>query len=232
MPDATFPRRRLAPTRGLDGARDGECFRDILASLVVFSLTGHGCVEGEADEFDGGEFVNAREHGFALVSILLDVKLPAENLAGRCVGDDLFRGHGCVVGDDLHGAERGARGCDAGFAVRVCEAGHGSWGDVDGETEFVAEGGGGEVAAGAVDKDARTEQDGAVDFIVEAFGDEVVGGGVVVGPCFAVDLLCGDGFDLVDVEEGVEWRGAWTLFRCDLCFVRRGFREGLWVDGA
>ena len=87
------------------------------------------------------------------------------------------------------------------FAGGMGETRHGGGGDVDWCGEGVREEGGAEVGVGAVDEDAGAEEDGGVDCVVEVFGAEVVGGGVVVGPAFFAEFLCGCFFYLVEVEE-------------------------------
>ena len=171
----------------------------------MFALAWDGCVEGEADEFDLRQFMNALEHCFALFAVRLDVELPAEDLVFFPLYD-LLRGLRSIVGDDLHRTIRPARLRNPGFAIFVAETSHRGRADEEGNVDLVAEEGGRGVAARAVDEDARTHEDGAVDGVVEGFGDEVVAGGEVIAPCFAADLLRGQGFDVVDIEaffEGV-----------------------------
>ena len=62
-----------------------------------------------------------------------------------------------------------------------------------------------EGAADDVDKDAGTEEDLAVYGIIVVFGVEVVGSGVVVCPGFTGQEGSRGAFDVIEVEEGVEW---------------------------
>ena len=173
----------------------------MFTAFVRFAFARDGGVEGQADEFYRGEFVDAGEHVGGFAAVGLDVELPAEDLGGRGVGDDLFGRLRGVVGDDLHGTVGCAGEGDAVFAGGVREACHGGGGDVDWGGERVGEEGGAEVGVGAVDEDAGAEEDGGVDCGVEVFGAEVVGGGVVVGPALFAEFLAGCFFYFVEVEE-------------------------------
>lgn len=208
----------------LDGCADGQVGADVLAALVVLAFPRYGGVEGEADEFDGVEGVHAGEDGFGFGALVLHVQLPAEDLPGLCVGDDLLGCHGRILGDDLHGAVFGAGLCDAPFAVLMGEARHGGGRDVEGEFDVVAEERCGCVAGCAVDEDARAEEDLAVYGAVESFGCEVVRGRVVVCPSLVWDVLRCYLFDLVDIEDALEIH--WPIVLHLACFFGRLFFLG------
>lgn len=86
-----------------------------ISSFHTFAFSGYGSVEGQDEEFDVGQTVDAGEHGFGFGGDGLDIELPGEGVA-RVGRDDGFGGEGGVVGYYLEGTVGGAGSGDAGFA--------------------------------------------------------------------------------------------------------------------
>lgn len=64
----------------------------------------------------------------------------------------------------------------------------------------MAQDGGGCIAVGAIDEDARSQKNIAVHGVVQCLRDQVIARGVVVCPCFVVDLLRRRRLNVIQIE--------------------------------